>query len=360
MKRRVVLAIAVVAAVFGLVTPGTATAAGKAAAGKAAANAANAAGEWNRIFQAPRAAGMFTDIVAISKSNVWAVGQIDQGRHQLFQPYIRHFDGSGWQAVTIPGARGFASESVAASSASNVWILGPSTSLTFVTTVYRYDGARWHRVPVPAQTILEDPVVLGPANVWAFGLGDTGTNVFHWNGTSWHAYTLNLFPEALSASAWNNVWVAGLTRSGRGRATAYRWNGARWLPVAMPHPVIADFPGAAVFSPSDVWIGWETGVSTTTAIHWNGHSWHAMSVSDIGANPSNIVPDGRGGDWFGPLARWTGHDWISTFNFSPESASGGLGPVVRIPGTSSFLLAAGVANVGSTTEHPTIYRFDLT
>jgi hypothetical protein len=352
MKRRVVLAIAVVTAVFGLVTPGTATAAGAATS--------SVSGDWNRVFQAPRAAGMFTDIAAISENNAWAVGEIGTGRHQLFEPYVRHFDGSGWQVVTIPGARDFSSEWVAASSAANVWILGPSTSLTFVTTVYRYDGASWHRVPVPAQTILEDPVVLGPANVWAFGLGDTGTNVFHWNGTRWRAYTLNLFPEGLSASAWNNVWVAGLTRSGRAKVTAYRWNGTRWLAVAMPHPVIEDFPGVTASSPSDVWIGWSVGVSTMTAMRWNGHSWHFISVSNIGANPSNIVPDGRGGDWFGPLARWTGHQWISTFNFSPKTASGGLGPVVRIPGTSSFLMPAGVANVGSTIEHPTIYRFDLT
>jgi hypothetical protein len=37
----------------------------------------------------------------------------------------------------------------------------------------------------------------------------------------------------------------------------------------------------------------------------------------------------------------------------------GFGDIVRIPGTLSFLMAAGVENQGSSTEHPTIYRLDL-
>lgn len=346
MKHRMVVAVAALTAVFGVVTPTTA--------------GASVTGDWNRAFQS-RTDGLFLSIAAISKNNSWAVGNLFNGNKTVYQPFIRHFDGGGWKVVTIPGARNFTSDWVAASSAKNVWILGTSTSRTYPTTVYRYDGSRWHKVLIPARTDLHDPVVLGPANVWAFGSSGTSTaDVFHWNGHRWQGYNLNLLPEALSASAANNVWVAGLTFAGSAqKATAYRWNGTHWLSVAMPHPVVASSPGVTASLPSDVWIGWDT-ATTTSALHWNGHRWHVITApGGISANSFNIVPDGRGGDWFGPFARWTGHIWTGPITVSPENSGGGFGPVVRIPGTSSFWLAAGVINAGSSTEEPTIYRYDL-
>jgi hypothetical protein len=154
--------------------------------------------------------------------------------------------------------------------------------------------------------------------------------------------------------------VAGLTFGSSGqKATAYRWNGTRWRSVAMPHPVAADNPGVTASSPSNVWIGWDT-ATATSAMHWDGHHWHVITApGSLPANSFNIVPDGHGGDWFGPFARWTGHSWTGPVNVSPENSGGGFGPVVRIPGASSYWLAAGVMNTGSSTEEPTIYRYDL-
>ena len=346
MRRRIVVAVAALAAVCGVVMPGTAR--------------ASVAGDWNLTFQS-RTNGFFSSIAAISRNNSWAVGHVFHRGGTVYQPFIRHFDGSGWKVVTISDARNFTSDWVAASSAKNVWIFGGSTSDMYPVTVYRFDGSRWHKVAVPALTDLQDPVVLGPANVWAFGSSGTSmADVFHWNGHGWHGYTLNLCPEALSASAANNVWVAGQTLSSVQKATAYRWNGARWLSVAMPHPATADPPGVAVSSPSDVWIGWDT-ATRMSAMHWNGYHWHVITAPDsIFADVYNIVPDGHGGAWFGPAARWTGHAWIGPVHVSPEFFSGFLGRPVRIPGTSSFWAAAGVTNFGSSTEEPTIYRYHLT
>jgi hypothetical protein len=345
MKQRMVVAVAALAGACCAAMPGTAS--------------ASVAGDWNLAFQS-RTAGLFSSIAAISKNNSWAVGELLSGRKTVYRPLIRHFDGSGWKAITISGAR-FSSDWVAASSAKNVWVLGTSTSRTNPTTAYRYDGSRWHKVPIPALTDLQDPVVLGPTSVWAIGSsGTSAADVFHWNGRGWHGYNLKLLPEALSASAANNVWVAGLTFGGSGqKATAYRWNGTRWLSVAMPHPAVADNPGVTASSPSNVWIGWAT-ASATSAMHWDGHHWHGMTApGSVPANSFNIVPDGHGGDWFGPFARWTGHSWIGPVNVSPENSGGGFGPVVWIPGASSYWLAAGVTNTGSSTEEPTIYRYDL-
>ena len=131
------------------------------------------------------------------------------------------------------------------------------------------------------------------------------------------------------------------------------------LPVSMPHPVPAQSPGVTASSPSDVWIGWDT-ATTARGMHWDGHRWHVITApGNVIAEGSNIVPDGHGGDWFGPFGRWTGRTWTGAFDISPGFSAGGFGPVVRVPGTSSFWLAAGVKNTASSIEEPTIYRYDL-
>jgi hypothetical protein len=354
MRLRVVAAAAALATAGGLATPGTAW--------------ASVPGGWNLVFQArtPGTQGFIASIAAISKNDSWAVGAIFAESGAIrYQPFVRHYDGSGWKVVTIPGAR-FSSRWVAASSATNVWVFGftPNPQHIASSTAYRYDGSHWHKVAVPALTDLEDPVVFSPADVWAFGSSGSVSlpgDVFHWNGTRWQGYNLNLLPQALSASSASNVWVTGLTFTFPAqKVTAYRWTGRRWLPVSMPHPVTADTAGVTASSPSNVWIGWDT-ATTARAMHWDGHRWHVITAPVLLiSDGSNIVPDGHGGDWFGAFARWTGHGWTGVAYISPpDFYTAALGPVVRIPGTSSFWLAAEVQNTASSIAEPTIYRNDL-
>ena len=58
-----------------------------------------------------------------------------------------------------------------------------------------------------------------------------------------------------------------------------------------------------------------------------------------------------------PLANG-GYRWVRWAR-SGSLFTGGFGGVVRIPGTTSFLLNAGVETGSSSTEKPTIFRFDL-
>jgi hypothetical protein len=81
--------------------------------------------------------------------------------------------------------------------------------------------------------------------------------------------------------------------------------------------------------------------------------------ANIGADAAEMVPDGRGGYWFGPVTDWTGKTWISDIGFSPEISSGGFRGPFRIPGTTTVLIAAGVGSPGSSVTHPAIYRLTL-
>ena len=154
--------------------------------------------------------------------------------------------------------------------------------------------------------------------------------------------------------------MAGLTYSRTAeKATAYRWNGSHWLAVTSPHPVVDNGPGVSVLSPSNVWFGWGT-ETTEYAEHWNGHQWQLFTApGNVDADTSHIIPDGRGGDWFGPYADWTGHTWINALDFSSASYVGGFQDFARIPGTTSLVGVGGFDHNGSNTQYPQIYRFDL-
>jgi hypothetical protein len=349
MKRWMAVAAMGLAALGGIVTQGP-------------ARASSAA--WYQVYQSGFT-GSFMDSAAISRSNIWAVGDTyTAAGKQVYTPFIRHFNGSSWQAITIPNGSGSASEWVAASAGNNVWVGGHrnSSGATFISSVvYRWNGARWGKVPLPAQTTIGGHggiAVLAPNNVWALASSGTVTDqVFHWNGSKWQYYFsngMNFVAMGISAPAANNVWVSGFSYSkGKPVAAAYHWNGSAWHPVSMPHPVIEldGGPHVTAVSPANVWIGYET-TSQSYALHWNGSHWSTIT----GSYTYDIVADGKGGYWFGPQAILTGSTWTSVQ--LPE-VSGGFGFVTRIPGTTSFLMSAGVMKDNSSPEKPTLYRFDL-
>jgi hypothetical protein len=72
--------------------------------------------------------------------------------------------------------------------------------------------------------------------------------------------------------------------------------------------------------------------------------------------PLNIVPYGEGGYRFGAQAILAGSTWAAE---EVPGFTGGHGDVTRIPGTTSFLLDAGVETGNSSTQKPAIFRSDL-
>ena len=347
MKRWIAVATLGLAAAGGMVTPGAARASSTA---------------WYQVYQA-NIAGSFFQTAAITKNNIWSVGPTNtRAGHTSYQPFVRHFNGSSWQAITLP--QGSEADWVAASPApaNNVWVGGLKNASVATTVIYRWNGVRWTNIPLPALTYLQGITVLAWNNVWAFGTsGTVAADIFHWNGSRWQysiANYINFIPQGISASAANNVWVSGFAYSGSKEiVVAYRWNGTGWHGVSMPHPVTDGAgPSVTAVSPSNVWIG--GGIATTAsqqALHWDGQQWHTVTAPDY-ANPFNIVPDGQGGYWFGAQAILTGSTWTTE---QVPGFTGGINGVTRIPGTTSALLSAGVIPDGTSTQRPTLFRFDL-
>jgi hypothetical protein len=346
-KRWMVVVAMGLAALGGIVAPG-------------AARAGSAA--WSQVYQSGFS-GYFSQVAAISTKNIWAVGDTYTAAGKpVYTPFVRHFDGSAWQAVTIPNGSGSTADWVSASAANNVWIGGVKNTTVYTSVVYRFDGANWHKIPMPKMTYLQGVVALAPNNVWAYGVsGTVFDDIFHWNGSEWQYYlsgSTNFLAQSISASAPNNVWVSGIAYSGSKQvAAAYRWDGSAWHAVSMPHPALySGGPDVTALSPSNVWIGYAPNATDSNVLHWDGHQWHPMTVPWY-AYTYNIAPDGKGGYWFGAGAILTGSTWTQIQ--LPFLIDGGLGDLVRIPGTTSFLLPTAAEPVNSSAQRPTIFQFDL-
>jgi hypothetical protein len=235
----------------------------------------------------------FNSIVATDPNNAWAVGEQPQGNIRAGRPLIEHWDGRGWTifSPTVPGANFSILQSVAASSPTNVWVVGVSVRQV----VEHWNGRSWQSVPLglstreQQNTSLNAVATLSPTDTWVVGNNDLA---LHWDGTRWQITPLppvtNPFRveslQAVAALSPHNVWAVGayktFNRSGGG-PVAYHWDGTVWQRVAVPnepgaaHDDLGGWPlGAlAAVSPTDIWALNQA----AHALHWDGRGWHIIA-----------------------------------------------------------------------------------
>jgi hypothetical protein len=135
-------------------------------------------------------------VVALSASNIWAVGDGGLGgpSYSGGQTLIEQWNGSQWSIVTSPNsANAYDSlASVAAVSATDLWTVGNSSNIQGVTStlIEQWNTSGWSIVPSPSPRWGPDSDLAGVAavsasDVWAVGTAGSHTLVEHWNGTKW-------------------------------------------------------------------------------------------------------------------------------------------------------------------------------
>jgi hypothetical protein len=168
-----------------------------------------------------------TDVEAISKDDVWAVGFFRHTSDSRDRPFAMHWNGRTWKKVPTAdvGPGGGVLEAVSASSGSDVWAVGYDydDQGNAVALVEHFDGTGWSVVPAPTpqdNSLLWDVVALSVTKAWAVGAsgGDQGalTLAEHWNGTAWRVVDT---PSPHSASDFRGVdalgpgevWAVGMT-----------------------------------------------------------------------------------------------------------------------------------------------------
>jgi hypothetical protein len=251
---------------------------------------------------------------AVSATDVWAVGTTCyQGR-----TLVEHWNGTSWTIVPSPsfstGGDGVqnALNGVVALSSSNVWAVGFHTAVSgqYVTLIERWNGTSWRTVkspsPSPTANVLRAVAATGPSDVWAVGYqrGSTGSQplIEHWNGSLWSvvpsppvAVGSDLF--GVAAVSPTDVWAVGTEPASSGAALTLilHWNGSAWSIVSSPNLSTGygsanSLRGVAAISSGDVWaVGMFQNDSTshqhrTLTLHWNGTAWSVYTTPSPGVS----------------------------------------------------------------------------
>lgn len=131
--------------------------------------------------------------------------------------------------------------------------------------VYRFDGAQWIAMPLPAEEHVSGIHGTSPSNVWCVTYDGS---VFRYDGAAW------TLAKSLGQNCCNGVWALSDGRvfvSDRNRIQ--NWDGVGWT-VGYENPeesLIGDFWGA---SDTDVYAVGHDG----TLLHWDGVAWRKTQL----------------------------------------------------------------------------------
>jgi hypothetical protein len=352
-----------------------------------------------------------TSISAPGADDVWAIGSVqpptnaDTGR-----PVLEHWNGRGWQGVTLPGSFISSQETfqIAASSASDVWVFSSAAKGKGAPQWARWNGHSWTagRLPAPAVTTrngaidVTAAVAAGPDDIWVGG--DVFTAAFsanydwapfllNWNGRAWRTYT-SLPPSTaisgISALSPTDIWASS-DGGGPGNQLdlLLHWNGSSWHSI----PVPADLQGAQQSpffesefrdvvgeSPHSAWVvgevplpGHYVGYEGAGAAYWNGSRWTIAGIGALypdAASPyplASAVSDGSGGLWAVSQIPDGGNPPTELWHYSharwtrvplPTLASDLVSAMAATPGGGSVWAAAYSQRPGATPGQIFSYR----
>jgi hypothetical protein len=216
-----------------------------------------------RVVTTPRlrAGGTLDDVAALSRTDVWAVGQVGT------RPLAELWDGRRWRVINI-GQEG-ALYAVDGASTGNVWAVG-AQGLTELSVndifglVMRWNGRRWQYVPAPSPSYSEGDRFAGvdansTSKAWATHNGGTGgSDIQRWDGRRWRiAHVFRLEESSLSdiaAVSPNDVWAVGSRSYLPERPLIVHWDGSTWRVQHVPFERLrATLSGLSALSPSEVW-----------------------------------------------------------------------------------------------------------
>lgn len=365
-----------------LAVAAAAMAAGLALGGGAAAAARPASGpvtefvgpSWRTAYEAdlPGSAA-FTGVAATGRASAWAAGVRLSRQDAVTGAFAARWNGKKWRLVAVPG-RNFLPETVAASSAANVWLFGlvrpPAAPANPTGMVLHLVGGRWRQLQLPPDTWNQgtamQALVFGPHDVWLSGgqqttsSGAVETRIWQWSGTNWSSTELPGMLRTLSGSSVRDMWATSTASdSGEGAAHLYRFVSATWTRQHAPGLWDAS---VAVHSPADIWLTGYTyqqrdARGASTAARWNGRRWYRYTVvTPAGTQPT--ITDGRGGLWDGQSVHETGGRWYvpASVVIFPRGCepNGFLGGLAGVPGTAATWAASGCTPLGKHRERAII------
>jgi hypothetical protein len=171
-----------------------------------------------------------TGVADLSPTDAWAVGVGDSGG------LLEQWNGSVWSSVALPDPNFTpgVGESISASSASDIWVVGSTVNATTGATAgeaLHFNGTAWSVVPMPAGASAVTDISGNDA--WAVG----GASIEQWNGNVWStvpspAPGADLGLTGVAARGPNDVYAVGdnipSVNGGVVQGVILRWNGSTW------------------------------------------------------------------------------------------------------------------------------------
>jgi hypothetical protein len=223
---------------------------------------------WTRVSSpspgAGGTSGRLTSVEAFGPDDVWASGFFPASSNAAPTDFTLQWNGTSWSEVTLPDPT---MQVVGGTSSTDVWFMSS-------TAAWHYNGSTFTQVSGPASHAI---TAISPTDAWGESSTSAGTELNHYNGTSWS--TVTTLPSSdglftLAALSSTDVWAVGEQSLSNGdeQTLTVNWNGSTWNTVPSPDPAGSSFPdliGVAAASPSTVFAvgqGGGTGGDGTLAL----------------------------------------------------------------------------------------------
>src|SRR5260370_647309 len=202
---------------------------------------------------------IFNGLAAITTNNFWAVGDYTNQGSGYTSTLIEHWDGASWSVISSPNPKPVNDilNSVVAISATNIWAVGYydiNTSSSRQGLIEHWTGKKWNVISTsfPSNYELMSVTAVSAKDVWTVGasLPTTAPSQplsLHWDGTSWNVISSPDLPIGGIfvgvTTVYNNiVWAVGeqYTNVGYTQTLIERWNSSGWKVISSPIPSQTD------------------------------------------------------------------------------------------------------------------------
>ena len=249
--------------------------------------------------------GVSSDLLSVSAStasDAWAVGFSVLGRHDD-GTLMEHWNGSAWSVNSSLVVTGYTAEltGVADLSPTNAWAVGEANG----SLLEHWTGTTWSLVAIPDPDFTpgtNDSISASSASdIWVVGstlntaTDQTVPEALHYNGTAWsvvampqagtNTSTIGAVTDISATDAWAVGEDIGATSAVGGSTLIEHWNGATWSVVPSPTPgADPGLTGVAARGPNDVYaVGSNLpsingGTVQGMILRWNGSAWSVDST----------------------------------------------------------------------------------
>lgn len=244
-----------------------------------------------------------SDIVGLSATNVWTVGQQDIWDAWENRAAIAHWDGRAWVQIGIrnDGTGPAHLRSIAAASPTDLWAVGAAhDSLPYVA---HGDGVGFDRIGVDALRAGDwlGGVAAVPGKVVAVGSRERKPLIVVRSGTTWRAVPAVKGDGRLYGVALSGKGAGFAVGDIDGEPLIMRLTGGAWKRVPLP-----SIPGGYLrdvhvndarraLAIGGIYRG--EGRAVPLVLAWNGRRWAKAKVPDAEANLYGVTGDGKSRFW---------------------------------------------------------------